>query len=79
MISLTTKAGKYKEAAKMGSQRNRPQMKEQENSPEELDEMEATNLSDREFRVMIIRILNTMKTDIETMNKDQSEIKNAIS
>ena len=33
-------------------------MKEQENSPEELDGMEGSNLSDREFRVMIIRILN---------------------
>ena len=30
----------------MGRQRNRPQMKEQENSPEEPDEMEASNLSD---------------------------------
>ena len=31
-------------------------MKEQENSPEEeLDEMEASNVSDREFRVIIIR------------------------
>ena len=46
----------------MGRQRNRPQMKEQENSPEEeLDEMEASNLSDREFRVMITRPLNTME------------------
>ena len=46
----------------MGRQRNRPQMKEQENSPEEeLDEMEASNLSNREFRSMIIRILNSMK------------------
>ena len=45
----------------MGRQRNRPQMKEQENSSEELDEMEASNLSDREFRVMIIIILNSMK------------------
>ena len=32
----------------MGRQRNRPEMKEQENSPgEELNEMEASNLSDR--------------------------------
>ena len=39
---------KYKEAVKMGRQRNRPEMKEQENSPgEELNEMEASNLSDR--------------------------------
>ena len=37
-------------------------MKEKENSPEkELNEMEASNLSDREFRVMIIRIVKRMK------------------
>ena len=41
--------------------------------------MEASNLSDREFRVMIIRILNGVKKDTETIRKDQSEIKNAIS
>ena len=41
-------------------------MKEQENSlEEELDEMKASNLSDREFRVMIIRTLNSMRKDIE--------------
>ena len=52
----------YKEAAKMGRQRNRSQMKEQENSTEDdLDEMEANNLTHREFRIMIIRILNSMK------------------
>ena len=66
---------KYKEAAKVGRQRNRPQMKEQENSPEEeLDEMEASNLSDREFGVMIIKILSSMKKD-RNHKKDQSEIK----
>ena len=46
----------------MGRQRRRPQMKEQENSPEEeLDEIDRNNLSDRESRVMIIRILNSVK------------------
>ena len=61
----------------MERQRNRPQMKEQQNFPEgELDEMEASNLSDRELKVIIIRILNSMKKDIETIKKDQSEIKN---
>ena len=44
----------------MGRQRNRHQMKEQENPPEELNEMEASNISDREFRVMIIRVLSSM-------------------
>ena len=46
----------------MGKQRNRPQMKEQENSPEEeLNEMEASNISDIELKVMIIKMLNSMK------------------
>ena len=55
-------------------------MKEQENSPEgEVDKLEASNLSDTEFRVRIIRILNSMKKDIETIKKDQSEIKTAMS
>ena len=36
-------------------------MKELENLPEELDKMETTNLLDREVKVMIIRILNSMK------------------
>ena len=41
---------------------NRPQMKEQENFPEEPDKLEASNLSDREFRITIIRpFKNTQK------------------
>ena len=41
--------------------------------------MESSNLSDREFRVMITRIYDSMKKDIETVIKNQAEIKNAIS
>ena len=53
----------------MGRQRNRPQIKEQENSPgEELDEMEASNLSDS---LMIIRIFNSMKEDTESIKKER--------
>ena len=54
-------------------------MIEQENPSEELNEKKAHNLSDMKFRVMIIRIYNSMKKDIRTVKKDQSEIKNAIS
>ena len=43
----------------MGGQRNKHNVKEQENSP--VGEMEANNLSDREFEVMIIRIFHSMK------------------
>ena len=45
-------------------------MKEQENSPEqELNEMETNNLSDIKFKVMIMRMLNSMKNDIETIKR----------
>ena len=36
-------------------------MKEHENFPEEVDEIKESNLSDREFRVLIIRVLDNMK------------------
>ena len=55
----------------MGRQRNRPQKKEQENFPEELDEMEGSNLSNTEFTIMIIRILNNMKKDTESIKKER--------
>ena len=43
-------------------------MKEQENFPgKELNEMETSNLSDREFKVMIGKILNSIKKHIETI------------
>ena len=65
----------------MGRQRNRPQKKEQENAPEkELTEMEASNLSIIEFKVMYTRKLkelsknyNNMKKDIETIKKIKGE------
>ena len=45
-------------------------MKEQENSPEEeQSEMETSNLSYIAFGVMIIRILNSMNKDIETIKR----------
>ena len=49
-------------------------MKEQEYSPEkELNEIEGSNLSDTEFTVMIIRILKSIKKDIDTIKKNLSE------
>ena len=48
-------------------------MKGQDSAPEELDEMEASNLSDREFGVMIIRTLNSMKKDIKTKKNDHQK------
>ena len=40
--------------------------------------MEVSNLSDTEFKVMVIRILNSMKKDIETMKNNQAQMKNSI-
>ena len=54
-------------------------MKEQENSPEELDEIKTNNLSNKVFRVMTIRILNNWKKDIEPIKEDESDIKCTIS
>ena len=54
-------------------------MKEYEKSPEkELNEINSNNLSEIEFKVMVIWRLNSMKKDIETIKKDLSKIKNVI-
>ena len=59
---------KYKETTNMGRQRHKPQIK--------LNEMEAINLSDIEFKIMVIRMFkepsdnySSTKSDIETMGK----------
>ena len=83
---------KQKEPPKMRRQRN-PQSKGKEESPERvLSETEASNLSDIEFKVIIIRMLKElsenykelsgnyirMKKDIKSMNKNQEEVKDTI-
>ena len=80
----------------MGRQQYMPKIiikQKQNKSPEkELNEMEASNLPDTEFKKMVIRMLkeigenfkefienySSTKKDIETINKSQSEIKNTI-
>ena len=68
-------------------------MKEKkESTKKNLREIKASNLSDIEFKVMVIRMLKeseiskelsgiyiSMKTYIETLNKNNLEMKNAIS
>ena len=56
------------------------------NPHKELNEIEASKLSDIEFKVMVIRIVKElkenyiiMKKDIQMMNKNHLEMKNAIS
>ena len=57
----------------MGKQRNMPQIKEQEKSPEtELNEMEVIKLPHRQFKTMVIRMLNKLS---ENFNKETASIK----
>ena len=49
---------RHREAAKMRRQRNMAQMKEQLKTPEkELNKMEINNLSEAEFKALVIRRL----------------------
>ena len=54
---------KHREAAKMGIQRNMAQMKEQTKTPEkELNKMDISNLSDAQFKTLVIRRLKELST-----------------
>ena len=51
-------------------------MKEKQASPEkEVNELEASNLPEQEFRVMIIRWLKRMEDKFDNMTKTQEEMK----
>ena len=65
---------KYKEAAKTRRRRNRAQMKEQIKIPEkELNEMEISNLSDVEFKTLIIRMLKELSEDLSSMKRSSQK------
>ena len=52
---------KHREAAKMRRQRNMAQMKVQIKTPEkELNEMEISNLSEAEFKTLVMRMLKEL-------------------
>ena len=64
----------------MRRQRNTQQMKEQgKNPPDQTNEEEIGNLPEKEFRVMIQKMVqnlgNKMETIQKTFNKDQEELK----
>ena len=63
----------------MRRQRNMAQMKEQIKTPEkELNEMEINNLSEAEFKTLVIRMLKEHSEDLSSMKKIQSEIKDSL-
>ena len=55
----------------MRRQRNMAQMKEQiKTSEKELNEMEISNLSDVEFKTLVIRMLNELSENFNSIKKD---------
>ena len=61
---------KHREAAKMRRQRNMAQMKEQNKTPEkELNKMETNNLSDAEFKTLVIKMLNELSENFHSIKR----------
>ena len=55
------------------------QMKEQNTTPErELNKMEKSNLSDAEFKTLVIRMLKELSVDLSSIKKIQSETKDSV-
>ena len=60
----------------MRRQRDRDQMKEQIKIPEkELNKMETSNLSDTEFKTLVIKMLKQLSEDLSSIKKIQLEMK----
>ena len=63
----------------MSRHRNKTQMKEQIKTPEkELNKMEISNLSDAEFKILVIRMLKELSEDLNSIKKTQSEMKDTL-
>ena len=80
---------KHRESGKMKRQRNMFQMKEQNKTSErELNKKKISNLPDKEFKVMVIKMLTELgkivdysknyNKEKENIKKNQSELKNTI-
>ena len=65
---------KHRKAAKMRRQRNMDQMKEENKTPEkELNKMETSNLL--ELKILVIKMLNELSKNFNSIKKIQSEVK----
>ena len=63
----------------MRRQRNKVQMKNHFKTPEkELNKMEINNLSDTEFKTLVIRMLNKLSEDLKSIKKTHSETKDTV-
>ena len=55
------------------------QIKEQNKTPgKKLNKMEISNISDAEFKTLVIRILKELSEDLNSIKKIQSEMKNTL-
>ena len=71
---------KHREASTSKTQRNIAQMKEQNKTPgKELSEMEIANLSDAEFKTLVIRMLKELNEYDNKIKKTQEEVKVTLS
>ena len=65
---------KHREAAKMRRQRNVAQMKEKIVIPEkELNKMEISNLSNTEFKTLVIRMLKELSKDLNNIKRSSQK------
>ena len=63
----------------MRRQRNMALMKAQIKTPEkELNAMEISNLSDAEFKILVIKILKELSEDFNSIKKIQAEMKDTL-
>ena len=62
----------------MRRQRNVTQMKEQIKTPEKLKKMGISNLSEVEFKILVIRMLRELSEDLNCIKKIQSERKDTL-
>ena len=59
--------------------RNMTQMKEQIRTPEkELNKVEISNLSDAEFKTLVIRMLKKLNEDLNSIKRTRSEMKDTL-
>ena len=59
--------------------RNMTQMREKIKTPEkELNKMEISNLSNAEFKILVIRMLKELSKDLNHIRKIQSEMKDTV-
>ena len=54
------------------------QMKEQTKTPEELNKMEISNLSDAELKTLVIRMLKELSENLDIIKQIQSELKDTL-